>query len=549
MTVLTIKSLSNRVCMKPVVMLLIGALVTLSAGFGCSSSSSSVAATTVSTSKGLVTGIQESGSFAFKGIPYAAPPVGEARWKPPQPESPWSGVLNTTSFEPPCIQPEVATAEDASATPVRAIGNEDCLYLNVWTPANATGISALPVMFFIHGGANLFGSTSESIDFILNTTGGQAWYDGSRLAANGDVVVVTLNYRLGALGFLAHSGMLAESETGSVGNYGILDQIAALQWVQRNIAEFGGDPARVMIFGQSAGAYDVCTLMASPLASGLFSRAMMESGSCAIQTAEMANVNAQAVVDEVGCNNAPDLMQCLRAVPAENFALAQSVQPKSIGSFSMFPSVDGYVVSDNPINIILSGAHNHVPYVVGANSEEYSTRIKGISAGDYPTIISDFVGIQNRDLVLGLYPLSNYATPSEAVADVYADRNIVCPAGWYSGAVSTAQTAPVYRYFFQRTLSTDKRLADGAYHSSELLYVFQHMNGISFDANEDDRIVESTILGYWTRFAANGDPNGGGDTFWPPFNNLNEAYQNIDVTTYSDTHLKKAKCNMWASLM
>ena len=476
-------------------------------------------------------------------------PSVHARWKPPQPVEPWDGVLNTTSYAAPCSQPEVATSESVSVAPANAIGDEDCLYLNVWTPDLAAGSEPLPVMFFIHGGANLFGSTSDSIDFIMNSTGGSVLHDGSRLATNGDVVVVTLNYRLGALGFLAHPGMLADSETGSVGNYGILDQIAALQWVQSNISAFGGDPARVMLFGQSAGAYDVCTLMASPLASGLFSRAMMESGSCALQSAATANMNAQAVVDEVGCNNAPDLMQCLRSVPAEDFALAESVQIKGIGSFSMFPSVDGYVVADNPINIIISGAHNNVPFIIGTNSEEYSARITDISAADYPTIISELVGISNRDLVLDFYPLSNYATASAAVADVYGDRKIVCPAGRYADVVSTAQTAPAYRYFFSRTLSTDERLADGAYHSSELLYVFQHMNGTSFDANEDDRIVESTILNYWTRFAANGDPNGGADPFWPPFNSLSESYQNIDVTTFSDTHLKKAKCDMWESLI
>lgn len=548
MPALANKSLSRHVHKKAVVILLLTMLAILSVASGCSSSSHSVS-TTVSTSKGLVAGIQENDSIAFKGIPYAAPPIGAARWKPPQPAQPWDGIVNTTSFKPPCSQPEVAASENVSVAPVNAIGSEDCLYLNVWTPNLAADSEQRPVMFFIHGGANLFGSTTDSTDFILNSTGGNVLYDGSRLAANGDVVVVTLNYRLGAMGFLAHPGMLADSETGSVGNYGILDQIAALEWVQRNISAFGGDPSRVMIFGQSAGAYNVCTLIASPLASGLFSRAMMESGSCALQSAAMANINAQAVVDEVGCNNAPDLMQCLRSVPAEDFALAESVQVNGIGSFSMFPSVDGYVVDDNPINIIMNGAHNHVPYIIGANSEEYSARIRNISAADYPALISDLVGINNRDLVLGFYPLSNYPTASDALADVYGDHNIVCPASRYASAVSAVQTAPVYKYFFSRILSTDERLADGAYHSSELLYVFQHMNGISFEVNEDDRLVESTVRNYWTRFAANGNPNGGVDPFWPQFNNLNESYQNIDVTTFSDTYLKKAKCDMWKSLM
>jgi para-nitrobenzyl esterase len=516
--------------------------------FGCSGNSGS-ASTTIATVKGLVTGIEENGAFAFKGIPYAAPPVGANRWKPPQPVPAWDNALDTTSFAAQCIQPEVASSEDASSVPPRAIGDEDCLYLNVWTPASAQSDSGLPVMFFIHGGANLFGSASESIDFILNTMSGASWYDGSRLAANGNVIVVTLNYRLGALGFLAHSAMLAESETGSVGNYGILDQVAALQWVQRNITQFGGDPARVMIFGQSAGAYDVCTLIASPLATGLFSRAMMESGSCSIHTAEMAQTNAEAVVEEVGCSGAADLLSCMRSVPADELALAQSAQPKSLGSFSMFPAVDGYVVSGNPIDIIQSGAHNHVPVIIGSNSDEYVHRIKDVSALDYPSIISDLVGIANVGQVLSLYPLSDYSTPSEAVATVYADRNITCPAGWYAGVMAFAQTAPVYRYFFKRTLAGDERLADGAYHSSELLYVFQHMNNLNFYADDNDRLVESIVRGYWTAFAAHGDPNTRDYPFWPKFDNLNESYQAIDVITLSQNYLNKQKCDMWASML
>lgn len=522
---------------------IISAILTACGGGSSGSEPPSGTNPNVTIDAGILKGTTENGAQAFKGIPYAAAPRGNLRWLPPQPVTPWQGTRNANAFAEPCPQ-----AQEADNGALVAMGNEDCLYLNVWTPENRAVDANLPVMFFIHGGADLFGSASESIDFVLNTSGGPAWYDGARAAARGNVVLVTLNYRLGALGFLAHSAMLPDSATGSVGNYGLLDQIAALQWVQRNIRVFGGDPARVMIFGQSAGAYNVCTILASPLAAGLFSRAAMHSGSCAIHSAALAQTNAEALVTELGCAGAADFMGCLRALPPEALVLADNAQPVGLGSFRMFPAVDGYVVTDLPIAIIQQNAHNAVPFLVGSNSEEYAHRFVGLSAAAYPATVAALVGAANLNLVLALYPLSDFPNPGAAAAAVLGDRNITCPARLYATTMATRQSAPVYRYFFRRMLSTSLREADGAYHASELLYLFQHMDGQSFDANDDDRTVQDRMLQYWTNFATSGDPNGGTMPAWPRYEGGSDPYQIIDVNPASGSQLFQQKCNMWLTL-
>lgn len=496
----------------------------------------------IATAAGVIEGVETEGADAFLGVPYAAPPVGALRFRPPEPAPAHSGVLETTAFSEVCLQPAETT--DNSDPP---LGAEDCLYLNLWTPSDRAPGAALPVMVFLHGGANLVSSASETLDALLDLPDPAPLYDGARLSALGDVIVVTLNYRLGTLGFLAHQSLIADGATGSAGNYGALDQIAALQWVQDNIAAFGGDPTRVLLFGQSAGAYDVCTLMASPLAAGLFSRAAMHSGSCAIHSTATARANAEALVEEVGCAGAADIPACLRALPAETLANADAALPLGLGSFRMYPAVDGHVVDDRPIEIIRAGAHNAMPYMVGSTSEEYLTRFQGVPDALYEDVLAALVGQANVDEVVALYPLAEFPSADAAVSAAISDRNITCPARYFAASVATAQSEPVFRYFFSRTASTAARQADGAYHASELLFLFQNMDGAEFSATEDDRTVEATMRRYWTQFAASGDPNTALEAPWAPYVPSTDPYQTIDVVTAGGLDLFKERCDYWLS--
>ena len=497
----------------------------------------------VTITTGQLTGVVENGSDAYKGIPYAAAPVGDLRWKPPQPVTPWAGIREANAFLSPCPQSPESTG---SISAIPYLGAEDCLYLNVWTPAGRQAGERLPVMFFIHGGGNFAGSSSDSTDIIINTIGGPALYDGSRLASRGNVIVVTANYRLGPLGFIYHLAM-----TGNTGNFGLLDQIEALKWVQQNIEVFGGDSSRVMIFGQSGGAYDVCALLTSPLASRLFSRAMMESGVCYLHTQALMEQYTSALLQEKGCSGVPDVMQCLRNIPAEDLILAQSAQPQGLGSFTFHPFVDGYFAPDRPLTVLAQGLHNHVPFVIGSNAAEYAHRFADTIALNYPVMVADLLGLGNLGRLkeaLLLYPLNGYASPQEAMVQVASDRNIVCNTKKIARQVSLVQAEPVYYYHFRRILTAPERQAAAAYHASELLYVFQHMNGVDFAADDNDRTVESHLLNYWTQFAASGNPNSANMPLWSEYDSATDPYQILDVVPVGDVQLKQDKCLFWDSL-
>lgn len=496
---------------------------------------------TASVEQGTLIGFTQDGAHAFLGAPYAAPPVGSLRFRPPEPPAAYPGGERAAqSFSEVCYQP--ADTTDNSAPPV---GSEDCLYLNVWTPADRSPGADLPVMVFLHGGANLTGSASESIDRLLDTTGAGPLYGGARLAERGDVVVVTLNYRLGTLGFLAHESLVADGSTGSAGNYGLMDQIAALEWVQTNIAAFGGDPDRVLLFGQSAGAYDVCAHLASPRSAGLFSRAAMHSGSCALHSLATARANAQALVEEVGCAAASDIPTCLRSVPAGILTNADAALPLGLGSFRMYPAVDGYLLDRSPIEIVRDGAHNRVPYMVGSTSEEYLHRFQDVPLAQYEAVLTALVGAANLEDVQALYPLEAYDTPGAAISAAISDRNITCPAGRFADIFSRNQSEPVWRYYFTRTASTPARRADGAYHTSELLFLFQNMSGERFAVDGDDQLTEAAMLRFWTRFATSGDPNGGGDPIWSAYSAASDPYMQIDAEPVPGAMLLPAQCDYW----
>src|SRR4051812_15983551 len=334
-------------------------------GGGCSSSVTPGAGLVV-TAFGPVQGTSENDTWAYRGIPFAAPPVGALRWQPPAAPSCWTAPLAASAFGNACVQ------LDGSGV---VVGNEDCLTLNVWAPSSATPASALPVLFFVHGGGNTQGGSGEERNGVF-------LYDGSLLAARTNSIVVTFNYRLGPMGWLAHSALAAESAMHVAGNYGTLDQIAALRFVAGSIAAFGGDPARVLLFGESAGAQDTCTLLTSPLAKGLFAAALMESGGCVATPAAAASSFADTLAQKAGCT-AGDVAACLRALDAATVEqlIPESADVAGAGVGDYQPSIDGYVIPDNPQTRLAAGQHNHVPFVVGSNANETGQVI----VAQYPT--------------------------------------------------------------------------------------------------------------------------------------------------------------------
>lgn len=494
---------------------------------------------TVQIEQGWLQGFQaSSGSVAFLGIPFATPPIGGLRWQPPQEIKAWTTTRPALTFSSPC--PQV----DANGT---AYGNEDCLYLNVWKPLNTATSALLPVMVFMHGGGNTQGSASAE-------RGGIYLYDGKLLAERGQVVVVTIQYRIGALGFLAHSSLKAENQQGLTGNYGLLDQIASLQWVRKNIAAFGGDPQRVMLFGESAGALDTCMLLTSPLAKGLLSSALMQSGGCNAKSFAERLKEGDQFIAKVGCARARKPADCLRKLDAATLVTAVDgpvVSPIGLMTPAFGPTVDGYVLPDEPLATIEQGKHNAVPFIIGANADETSAfGIPPMTEAQYQRIIRQALG-PLADPVLAQYPVSAYDTPRKALIAVTTDSQFVCPARRIAEAVATHQTAPVYRYFYRHALNNLAGKLLGASHGSELLFVFQHLgDSPDYSPTADDLAIEAAILGYWTRFAATGDPNGGDTTTaaWPVYLADVDPYLDLAMPVKAGAGVRTEQCDFWERL-
>lgn len=445
----------------------------------------------VTTDAGVVEGRVDSatGILGFSGIPYAAPPVGEGRWRPPQAVTPWQGVRMADRLARNCMQVRVYDDIDAFAAGV----SEDCLYLNVWTAG--TGGAARPVMVWIHGGGFFAGF------------GGEERHHGARLAQKG-AVVVTLNYRLGPLGFLAHPALARESQRGVSGNYALLDQVAALEWVQRNIRRFGGDPSRVTIFGESAGGFSVGTLIATPLAKGLFQGAIMESGtgmgfSQRRDSAEAAGVRYAEVLGVNGVDAAAAAR--LRAVPAETLlALLAPRPPASPGgppsrpraSLRLGPVVDGWFLPTRPDSAVALGAANLVPAIVGSNADESS---------------------------------EVFGAPARALARML-----------------TARGVPAYVYLFTRAGEDSASRARGAYHSAEITFVFGRPRPILASAGRTpyDSTLAEAMSDYWVAFAGARDPNGppaaGRLPVWPRYDATTDAAIELGATIAPRQGLRRA---------
>jgi para-nitrobenzyl esterase len=459
--------------------------------------------------------VLDAGGAVFKGVPFAQPPVGPLRWREPFPTKPWSGVRAATSFGPACVQTPQLLPDIAKTA------QEDCLYLNVWAP-EWPARSKIPVMVWIPGGGNYAGAATRPI------------HDSDSLARHG-IVLVTLNYRLGVFGFFSHPLLTRESAHHASGNQGILDQIAALQWVRDNIAKFGGDPANVTIFGESAGSLDVSVLMTSPLSKGLFHKAIGESGTVILigdpQTLLQAEKRgaSQAVHWKVLEN--PSLRD-LRAISAADILAVEPnylqdalhVLPPNLGI-----TVDGYVFPNAPANVFAAGKEHRVPLLLGNNSRE---RIPGtMLPTNLKTDIEQTYG-PLADRALALYAAASddpsYGTPeAQWAADTSFRCSTVAQLLWHAAAGN-----PTFEYEFAQVPSG--RESVGAVHAAELPYVFGTLDrGMPFPLpppvpvtiiGDVDRQVSATMQQYWTNFAKAGNPNGDKLPHWPMFDSRARAY-------------------------
>jgi para-nitrobenzyl esterase len=464
---------------------------------------------------GAVRGAIENGIRVFKGIPFAKPPVGALRWKPPQPLEKWPGVRQATAFGPACFQPEGKLNNVYANEPMPM--SEDCLTLNVWTPAKARNA---PVFFWIYGGA-LWGGTSRD-----------PLYDGAKLAANG-VVVVSINYRLGVLGWLAHPELSAESPQQISGNYGLLDQIQALKWVKANIGAFGGNPANVTIAGESAGGLSVMYLMATPLARGLFAKAIAESAYM-ISTQELKRENhGTPSAEEGGARLAKHLgvhdLAALRAMDPDKLTNAAAA-----AGFSPFGAVDGKILPEQLVEIFDKGEQAHVPILAGFNSGEIRTLTVLAppvpkSASEYEKAIRSAYGDLAGEF-LRLYPSSNM---KESILATTRDALY----GWTAERLVRKQAAlglPAYLYLWDHPYPAADNAGLHAFHASELPFVFGNFDSTpplwpKVESTEDQVAMSRALIDYWTSFARTGRPIATTAPDWPAFDNSGAFMHFADV--------------------
>jgi para-nitrobenzyl esterase len=492
----------------------------------------STAAAPVKTAGGRVEGTTTAGGAirVFKGIPFAAPPIGERRWQAPQPPAPWSGVRQAAEFGPRCRQGQIFA--DIVFTDL----SEDCLTLNIWTPATSER-DRLPVMVWIHGGGFQAGA------------GAEPRHDGEAFARKG-VVLVTFNYRLGVFGFFSHPELTKESGRNASGNYGLLDQVAALQWVRDNIAAFGGDPGNVTIFGESAGSMAVSTLMASPVARGLFHKAIGQSGAFFSRGAGPLEMTPRTVSEEQGLKFAAALgaasLADLRARSADDVLQAALKHQPWFG-----PNVDGYFLTEHVAAVFAAGQQAPVPLLAGWNADEVRA---GVVLGKVKPTAESFAAEgrkrfgEHADAVLKVYPAASDAEAVESAAALAGDLFIgYATWKWIETHAKTSE-APVYRYVFDRKIpvppghtvngmpATSRDV--GARHAGEIEYVFgtltQSLPKVPWE--EGDRALSDAMTTYWTNFARTGDPSRGGRLpRWPRYDETGRVlHLDLDITETAD---------------
>jgi para-nitrobenzyl esterase len=449
---------------------------------------------------GTIEGTIADGLSIFKGIPFAAPPVGALRWKAPQPARPWAGVRKTIAFGAGCMQNPAMAKQMGADVPL----SEDCLFIDVWTPAKAPG-ARLPVIAWIYGGGYNGGMTSVPL------------YDGANLARKG-VVFVSISYRVGPFGFLASPELSRESGQGS-GSYGLLDQIAGLKWVQANIGKFGGDPAKVTLLGHSAGAFAVSTLAASPLAKGLFRGVIAESGAnftpaqdkpwagTNLQTLGLAEASGKAWLAGLGATTLAEA----RALPAGKLEQAQ----RAPGAPRFWPPLDHHVLPADQVVLWRQGHFNDVPVLVGSNSDEAASfGARATPPAAFEKEVRDGYGAK-ADLILAAYPHATEAESTRSAKFLRRDTSFGWPAYAWAGLQSEKGKSKAYVYYFDRP---SERSPDGSGHGQEVGLVFGNI-GLPgrAPAGPGDREISQEMQSYWVNFATKGDPNGPGLAPWPAF--------------------------------
>jgi len=452
---------------------------------------------------GLLTGIAASDAAVrvFRGIPYAAPPVGKLRWRAPQPAARWDGVRKADRFGANCMQPAFRGANPMANQPKMS---EDCLFLNVWTAA-ASASERRPVMVWIHPGSYQTGSGS--------TPG----YDGEALAKKG-VVLVTINYRLGLFGFFSHPELTKESENHASGNYGLMDQVAALQWIQQNIAGFGGDPRRVMVFGDSAGSASISNLMGSPRAKGLFQRAAGESG--AWMGISLTTTRTLAEAEQAGVKMAEEMhaesLENLRAISAEDLLN---------GGRGGGPVIDGWFIPKDVGTIFAEGKQNDVPLLVGSNKDEGTFFLQPTTAEKFIERSRTRFGDQ-ADAFLKLYPAGSNEEANTSQLAAFRDELAFVMRIWVRAQTKTGHSKAFLYYFIHEPPAPDGAtsrggLGSGATHGAEAQYIFQNLLRPRLWTDLDHQ-VSDMLSSYWVNFATNADPNGKSLAKWPAFDDKKE---------------------------
>ncbi len=520
-----------RVCTRLAVAgLTLGALIAAAPAVSASAGGP-VAGPVAGTASGPVRGLANGTVDEFLGIPYAAPPVGALRWQPPQPAASWSGVRDATQFAPHC--PQLAGPFGLAST------SENCLFLNVFTPRHQRAGSHFPVMVWIHGGALVTGESND--------------YDPTQLVADG-VTVVTINYRLGALGFLAHPA-LADAN-GQSGDYGLMDQQAALRWVQRNIARFGGNPHDVTVFGESAGGLSTLSQVASPQARGLFERAIVESGSYNLTQAPLASAESagEAFATKAGC--ASQTAACLRSLPVSTILADQDASGYT-------PNINSEVLPETLGTAFATGNFNRVPIINGTNRDEWRLFValdalvgNRVTTSNYQSMISATLGVPAAvaAIIAARYPLAAYPSPSVALGAVGTDAIFACPALTIDQSVS--RFVPTFAYEFSDENAPELFLPRvsfpyGAAHASEIQYLMGLPTAAFPQAlSAQQQRLAATMKGYWTKFAKRGFPATFGTRFWPVFNDLTQEMQSLappaprTETDFASTH----NCVFWTAL-
>lgn len=503
---------------------------------------------TVQIQQGTVIG-QQTEVRTFLGIPYAAPPVGELRWKPPQSAAAWNTPRDASKFGGTCPQTVLALFARPGEVPGTIQGQEDCLYLNVYAPNGATAQSKLPVMVWIHGGAFTAGATDA--------------YDGSVLAEKNNMLVVTVNYRLGALGWLALPALGAEAGGGQSGNYGLMDQQAALKWVQGNITAFGGDPARVTIAGESAGGMSNCAHLASPASAGLFQGVIIQSGLCTSPGNSVTLADAQSrnqkYAAKLGCQ--ADDLTCLRTAPVDRVLGTTVPGLRPASNLVWSPVYSSALLPLNLRDAFSTGQFNRVPVMNGTNHDEgrlfvsvASPQGKPISPVVYWGGTGLTVGAANTVKVLRQYPYRNFGTPALAFATMFTDAVFSCPALRVDAALS--RYVPVYAFEFNdpNAVTIIKTPVDlpglGAHHSSSLAYAFQSkVDGLadSADFTPAQRQLSDAFSAAWVSFIKTGKPaSANWKTFDPAQNNV-QVFKPDSVQPsilFSNDH----RCTFWLPL-